>query len=497
MDAFFQALNNLLTFSHMAFLIGGVVLGLCVGILPGLGGIVGMTILLPVIYGMDPHDAFALLIGMVAVIPTSDTFPSVMMGIPGSSASQATIMDGFPLAKKGEAARALGAAFTASLIGGLIGATVLTLIIPIARPLVLAFGSPELFMLALLGMSMVGVLSGDKPIKGILAAGIGLMIGAVGDAPAVTEYRYTFNLDYLMDGIPLVIVGLGLFAFPEIIDLLIKGRAISETAELGKGWLDGVKDALRNKFIILRCSIIGVIVGFLPGLGGSVVDWIAYGHVIQTSKDRSQFGKGDIRGVLAPESANNAKEGGGLIPTFLFGIPGSGSMAVFLGGLLILGIQPGPSMLTDDIDLVYTAIWSLALANVFGAGFSIVLSKPITRLTVVPFNYLAPFMILIITFASYQATQSWGDLIALIGMGILGWLMKQYGWPRPAALIGYVLAGNLETYLFISVQRYGFDWFGRPGVIILGLIILGSIVASVAYTKKIKKAGRSGGQNAT
>jgi putative tricarboxylic transport membrane protein len=352
-------------------------------------------------------------------------------------------------------------------------------------------------MLALLGMSMVGVLSGDKPIKGILAAGIGLMIGAVGDAPAVTEYRYTFNLDYLMDGIPLVIVGLGLFAFPEIIDLLIKGRAISETAELGKGWLDGVKDALRNKFIILRCSIIGVIVGFLPGLGGSVVDWIAYGHVIQTSKDRSQFGKGDIRGVLAPESANNAKEGGGLIPTFLFGIPGSGSMAVFLGGLLILGIQPGPSMLTDDIDLVYTAIWSLALANVFGAGFSIVLSKPITRLTVVPFNYLAPFMILIITFASYQATQSWGDLIALIGMGILGWLMKQYGWPRPAALIGYVLAGNLETYLFISVQRYGFDWFGRPGVIILGLIILGSIVASVAYTKKIKKAGRSGGQNAT
>ena len=497
MDAFFQALNGLLTFSHMSFLIGGVLLGLCVGILPGLGGIVGMTILLPVIYGMDPHDAFALLIGMVAVIPTSDTFPSVMMGIPGSSASQATIMDGFPLAKKGEAARALGAAFTASLIGGLIGATVLTLIIPIARPLVLAFGSPELFMLALLGMSMVGVLSGDKPIKGILAAGIGLMIGAVGDAPAVTEYRYTFELDYLMDGIPLVIVGLGLFAFPEIIDLLIKGRAISETAELGKGWLDGVKDALRNKFLILRCSIIGVVVGFLPGLGGSVVDWIAYGHVIQTSKDRSQFGKGDIRGVLAPESANNAKEGGGLIPTFLFGIPGSGSMAVFLGGLLILGIQPGPSMLTEDIDLVYTAIWSLALANVFGAGFSIVLSKPITRLTVVPFNYLAPFMILIITFASYQATQSWGDLIALIGMGILGWLMKQYGWPRPAALIGYVLAGNLETYLFISVQRYGFDWFGRPGVIILGLIILGSIVASVAYTQKIKKAGRSGGQNAT
>ncbi|MFZ7128114.1 MAG: tripartite tricarboxylate transporter permease [Desulfobacterales bacterium] len=493
MDVFFQTLVNLLAPAHLLMLMGGVLLGLSIGILPGLGGIVGMTILLPVIYGMETHSAFALLIGMVAVIPTSDTFPSIMMGIPGSSASQATIMDGYPLARKGEAARALGAAFTASLLGGLVGATVLMLIIPIARPVVLAFASPELFMLALLGMSMVGVLSGNRPIRGILAAGLGLTLGALGDAPAVPVYRYTFGLDYLMDGIPLVIVGLGLFAFPEIIDLLIKGQAISESATLGRGWLDGVKDALRNKFIILRCSILGVVIGFLPGLGGSVVDWIAYGHVIQTSKDRERFGTGDIRGVLAPESANNAKEGGGLIPTFLFGIPGSGSMAVFLGGLLILGIQPGPSMLIDNLDLVYTAIWSLALANVFGAGLSILLSKPITRLTVVPFNYMAPFIILIITFAAYQATQSWGDLIALLAMGVLGWLMKQYGWPRPAALIGFVLAGNLESYLFISVQRYGIEWFWRPGVIILAVITVVSVVLSALYQRKIRQAGRSTG----
>jgi TctA family transporter len=486
MEAFFQSLMTLMTPAHLLLLVGGVVLGLCVGILPGLGGIVGMTILLPVIYGMDPHNAFALLIGMVAVIPTSDTFPSVMMGIPGSSASQATIMDGYPLARKGEAARALGAAFTASLIGGLIGASVLTLIIPIARPLVLAFGSPELFMLAVLGMSMVGVLSGNAPIKGIIGAGIGLMLGAIGDAPAVTEYRYTFGIDYLMDGVSLVIVGLGLFAFPEIIDLLIKGRPISEKAELGKGWLDGVMDTIRHKFIVMRCAVIGVVIGFIPGLGGSVVDWIAYGHVIQTSKDRERFGKGDIRGVIAPESANNAKEGGGLIPTFLFGIPGSGSMAVFLGGLLILGIQPGPSMVTENVDLLYTAIWSLALANIFGAGLALLLSKPITKLTVVPFNYLAPFMILIITFASYQATYSWGDLIALLLVGVLGWLMKQFGWPRPAALIGFVLAGNLEQYLFISVQRYGWGWVARPGVIVMAVIIVASLSASIIYQKKLK-----------
>ncbi len=497
MDVILQSLAVVLQPTHLLMLICGVVMGLSIGILPGLGGIVGMTILLPVIYGMDPHSAFGLLIGMVAVIPTSDTFPSVMMGIPGSSASQATIMDGYPLAKKGEAARALGAAFTASLIGGLFGALVLTLIIPIARPIVLAFGSPELFMLALLGMSMVGVLSGNNPIKGLLAAGIGVMIGALGDAPAVPEYRYTFGIDYLMDGVPLVVVGLGLFAFPEIVDLLIKGRSISEVPTLGKGWLDGVKDTLRHKFIVLRCSVIGVVVGFLPGLGGSVVDWIAYGHIIQTTRDRENFGKGDIRGVIAPESANNAKEGGGLIPTFLFGIPGSGSMAVFLGGLLILGIQPGPSMVTEHIDLLYTAIWSLALANVFGAILSIALSKPITRLTIVPFSYLAPFMVLIITFACYQATRSWGDLIALLFMGILGWVMKQYGWPRPAALIGYVLSDNLEIYLFISVQRYGIEWFTRTGVIILAAIIIGSLAMGVFYqARKSSKAKASGERHA-
>ena len=271
---------------------------------------------------------------------------------------------------------------------------------------------------------------------------------------------------------------------------------MSEVAKLGKGWLDGVKDTLRHKFIVLRCSVIGVIVGIIPGLGGSVVDWIAYGHIIQTTKDRENFGKGDIRGVIAPESANNAKEGGGLIPTFLFGIPGSGSMAVFLGGLLILGIQPGPAMIKDQLDLVYTAVWSLALANVFGAGLSIFLSKPITRLTVIPFSYLAPFMVLIITFASYQASRSWGDLIALLIMGILGWIMKQYGWPRPAALIGFVLSDNLETYLFISVQRYGWSWFARTGVIVLAFIIIVSVGMGIFYQqKKLIATGEKDGKS--
>ncbi|MFQ5852912.1 MAG: tripartite tricarboxylate transporter permease, partial [Candidatus Binatia bacterium] len=474
-DAALSALGTLLTPYHTGMLIFGAVVGLIIGILPGLGGIVGMSILLPFVPHLDEQAAFAMLIGMVAVIPTSDTFPSVLMGIPGSSGSQATILDGFPLAKRGEAARALGAAFFASLVGGLFGAAVLTMILPIARPIVLAFGSPELFMLAFLGLSMVGVLSGRHVLKGLIAAGLGLLIGAMGAAPAVAIYRYTFDIPYLIDGIPLVVVGLGFFAFPEIIDFLIKGTTIADTPGLGRGWLDGVRDAIRHKWIIFRCSAIGVMVGFLPGLGGTVVDWISYGHIVQTTPDREGFGKGDIRGVIAPESSNNAKEGGALIPTLLFGIPGSGSMAIFLGGLFLLGIEPGPGMLRDHLDLVYTAIWSLAIANIFAAGLCLILSRPIARLTLIPFNTLAPFMFMVIILAAYQGTRDWGDFLALFVTGVLGWVMKRFGWPRPAVLIGYVLSHTTETYLFISVQRYGSEWLLRPGVLILGLIIVLSV----------------------
>lgn len=212
-----------------------------------------------------------------------------------------------------------------------------------------------------------------------------------------------------------------------------------------------------------------------------MVDWISYGHIVQTTPDREGFGKGDIRGVIAPESSNNAKEGGALIPTLLFGIPGSGSMAIFLGGLFLLGIEPGPGMMKDHLDLVYTAIWSLAIANIFAAGLCLMLSRPIARLTLIPFNTLAPFMFMIIILAAYQGTRDWGDFLALLVTGVLGWVMKRFGWPRPAVLIGYVLSHTTETYLFISVQRYGSEWLLRPGVLILGLIIVLSVSAGAFW----------------
>ena len=491
LDSLISAFGLIFSGAHFLYLLLGVVMGIFIGILPGLGGIVGFSILMPFIYGMDPVSALAMLIGLIAVIPTSDTFTSVLMGIPGSSASQATILDGFQLAKQGQAARALSAAFSASLFGGLFGALVLTLIVVIAKPIILFFGSSELFMLGILGISMVGVLSGDSFVKGFLACGVGLLLGTMGSAPATGEWRLTFGSYYLFDGLKVVTVGLAAFAVPEICDLLRKNAKIATKDEpLGKGWLQGLKDTIREKWIVLRCAGIGTMVGILPGLGGSVVDWIAYGHVVQTARDKSNFGKGDIRGVIAPESANNAKEGGGLVPTILFGIPGSGSMAVFLGGLTLLGIEPGPALIEEDLQFTYVMVWSLALANVIGAGMCFAISSKVAKITTIPYGILAPFMIMIICFAAFQVTRSIYDLYTLIILGAFCTLMKSYNWPRPALLIGFVLSDTLETYLYQAVQIYDWNFLTRPSVITIFVITLISVFLGMR-TKKEKTVTHS------
>jgi len=491
-EAALEALSTLADPGRMGMMLAGVGIGLLVGILPGLGGTVGMSLLLPFIYGMDPNTALALLIGMAAVVHTADTFPSVLLGIPGSSGSQATIMDGYPMARRGEASRALAAAFLASMVGGLIGAVVAFGVLPVARPIVMALGSPELFMLAVLGLSMVGVLSGTRPIRGILSAALGLLLGAIGAAPAVAHYRFTFDRLYLYDGIPLAVVALGLFALPEILDLLAARGSIAEGPRLGAGWLQGFKDVVRHRWLVLRCSAIGVAVGFIPGLGGAVVDWISYGQAVQTAREKERFGTGDIRGVIAPESSNNAKEGGTLIPTLLFGIPGSGTTAVLLGGFLLLGLQPGPRMLTENLDATLVILWSLALANVAGAAACLIPSRLIARISFIPASRLAPFLMAVLVLGAYQSTRSWGDLWAFLGLGLLGWAMKHLGWPRPPLLIGFVLALSAERYLWISWSRYGWEWLGRPGVLLIGIATVALTVAGARLRTSAAELGVPG-----
>lgn len=488
-DALFIVLDP----ARLGYMFLGISIGIVVGLLPGLSGTVGMALLLPFVFGLDPYIGMALLIGMIAVIHTGDTFPSILLGIPGTSGSQATIMDGFPLAQSGQASRAMGAAFFCSMVGGVIGGIALFLTIPIAEPLITSFKSPELFMLTMLGLSMAGMLAGKSVFKGVMAGLLGLLIGAVGSAPAVPEYRYTFGSLYLTQGISLPVVAIAIFAFPIIITMLTDRTTVSKTGELTNGVMRGIKDSIKNKFLVIRSAVIGVLIGFIPGLGGSVVDWIAYGFGKKTVKD-NYFGEGDIRGVIAPESANNAKEGGSLVPTLLFGIPGSGTTAILLGGLTLMGLQAGPQMITTDLDVTLSIVWTLVLANVFGAALCIILIRPISKLSLIPGEKIVPFLLVLLVIGAYQSTMSWGDLVIFVIIGLLGYVMTVLDWPRPPLLIGFVLAMSAERYYWISIERYGWEWLSNPLVIILAVLIVG-LLSGGAIMKKFSKQVETKGGN--
>ncbi|MCZ6862032.1 MAG: tripartite tricarboxylate transporter permease [Alphaproteobacteria bacterium] len=463
--------------SRLGFLALGVMLGLVIGVIPGLGGLVGLSLLLPFTFSMDPFAALALMLGLASVTVTSDTIPAVLFGVPGTVGSAATILDGHPLAKQGQAGRAFGAAFSASVMGGLIGAAILAVSVPILRPVMLFIGTPELLAICILGLSLVATLSGGSPMKGLAAACIGLLVATIGEEPQSGEERWVFDTLYLIEGLPIVPVALGIFALPELADMAISRTPIAQNSSKGGsgGQLEGVKDVLKNWFLVLRCSAIGSTLGAIPGIGASVIDWIAYGHAARTEKGAQEtFGKGDIRGVIASESANNAKEGGALIPTIAFGVPGSASMTLLLGAFLIHGITPGPKMLTEQLDVTYVMVWSVAIANILGAGLCFAFANQLAKVALIRSGILVPVVLAITFVGAFQGSRSWGDLYILLAFGVLGWIMKQKGWPRPPLILGFVLGGLVENYMFISVGRYGIDWLGRPVVlVILALTLLG------------------------
>jgi TctA family transporter len=267
-------------------------------------------------------------------------------------------------------------------------------------------------------------------------------------------------------------------------DLMIRGSTIADMPRLGKGLLKGASDVLHNMSLVLRCSALGTYLGFLPGLGAAPANWMAYGHAVQSGKDKTSFGKGNVQGVIAPEAANDASNGGSLIPTLLFGIPGSAMMAVFLFALMILGVHPGPDMLTNHLNLVFFMVWTLALGNVLATLICLLITRPIAYLTVVPVFYWIPFVLMMVILGAFQATRHWGDLICLLAFGLFGWFMKRTGWPRPPLLIGFVLGSIAENYLWISVLRYGAAWLLRPGVILIFVITVVSFLMGFRWQQK-------------
>ncbi|MGY9001082.1 MAG: tripartite tricarboxylate transporter permease, partial [Rhodospirillales bacterium] len=489
-ESFIEGFLLVFQWPALGFLVLGVLLGIWLGAVPGLGGILGLVILLPFTFGMEPVSAIALLLGMYAVTTSSDTIASVMLGIPGTAASQATILDGYPLAQQGKAARAFGAAFTVSAFGGVFGGLALAVSLPLVLPVILAFGSPELFMLGVLGLSMVGSLSGGSVLKGLTVALLGLLMATIGYSETGVP-RYWFGSDYLIDGLPMIPVVLGFFAIPELMELAIKNVSISRIpkgqADDG-GILDGVKDAFRHWGLTLRCSFIGTYIGILPGLGASIVDWIAYGHAVQSAKDKTMFGKGDIRGVIAPESANNASKGGALIPTVAFGIPGSLGTAILMGALVIQDIKPGPEMLGSNLHITYSMVWTIIVANVLVAILLMFWSKQVAKIAFIRGHLIVPGVILFVFMGAWLGGASIGDWVTCLFMGIIGFIMKRGGWPRPPLVLALILGPILENAFQISLRTHqGYGWLEGPIVLIIMAMVILTLVFAVRGALKAKK----------
>ena len=463
-----SALASLLEPMRLLALFGGMVVGLVFGMLPGLGGVAAVSILLPFITLLDDYSGLAMLLGAVSVVYTSDTITSVLLGAPGSPASAPTAIEGHALAKEGQAARALGVGFLASMVGGLMGALILLFAIPVAGPIVLMLSTPELFMFALVGLVFASSMVGRDLARGLASACLGLLLGVVGPASAAADFRFTFDQAYLLDGLSLTIVALGLFGVAEVVSMLAAGGGISGERIAVTRWGEGVRDFVRLRWLILRASIIGVFGGFVPAVGASASTWVAYGHAIRSSRDRSRFGRGEIRGVAAAEGANNATVISDLVPTLLFSVPGGPAAAIFLGALFSFGYYPGPRMITQNPDLMYLIVWSVALTSVVGAVACFAVTPWIARLTRIPFAIIAAPLVLIMVIGAYQNTGTIGDIFMLFALGALGWTMKHAGWPRAPALVGFVLAGPMEQYFWLTNQIHGWSWLARPGVLILG-----------------------------
>ncbi len=480
----------------LGYLMLGVFLGMWIGAVPGLGGAVGLALMLPFTFAMDPVPAFALLLGMYAVTSTSDSIASIMLGIPGTVASQATILDGYPLAKKGQAARAFGATYTVSAFGGVLGAALLAVSLPVVLPVIFAFGVPEFFMLAVLGLTMVGVLSGRSLAKGLVVALLGLLLTTVGYAQATGIPRFYFGVNYLLDGIPIIPIVLGLFGVPELMELAVKNTSISRVAhseDPESGLLQGIKDAFHHRWLALRCALLGTYIGMLPGLGAAIVDWIAYGHAVQSARDKSQFGQGDIRGVIAPETANNAHKAGALIPTVAFGIPGSIGTAILLGALVIKGLRPGPDMLTVHLSLTFSMVWEIVVANLVAAGLLMLFSRYIHKIAFLPGHLIVPGVMVVLLMGTWVATNSIGDWWTCLAFGVLGYWMKQGGWPRPPLILALVLGGLMENNFQLTTQIYGATaWlYNRPIVVVIELLIVATVFFATRGLLRSKGDGLS------
>jgi putative tricarboxylic transport membrane protein len=465
----------------------GVVIGVVAGAIPGLGGLAAIAVLIGVTINMDAITAVMFIAALIGGTNQGGAITTILINIPGRAPNAASLLDGYPMTRKGQGERALGIAATASALGAIVGLTVLLLSLPILQNLALLFSPPDIFWLAIWGLATIAVVVRGNVLTGIISGGLGMLLAMPGYSPITGGDRWVFGIAALLDGFRLIPALIGLFAIGEMINLVAKGEKISKgESEIGGNKWEGIKDVFRYKTTFFRASIIGIIIGIIPAVGGTAANFIAYFDAVQASDDPDSFGTGDPRGLVASEASNDAKDGGGYIPTFGFGIPGSPAMVLFLSVMILHGIQPGPHVVDENLDLIVATIFAALIANITSSLMVLLTTKKLIKVVKVDPILLASIIIPITFVASYTINGSYWDVTVAFLFGILGFLMLRIRMSRVPLLLGMVLAPIAEDNFLRTISLGGYSTFVEsPISILLILFILFTIISQVLDLKTL------------
>jgi len=489
LDAAREGLALVFSWPYILYPVAGTLLAMIFSTTPGLNSSSLMALAIPVTYAWDPLAVMLLFGAFVGGATFMGSVTAILFNIPGKAQSAVTLLDGYPMTEQGQAKTAIGCAAASSALGSTIGIFILIALLPLMRQAAIALGPAEYLMLAIWGLTMLAALLGNSVVKGLAAAGIGLALAMIGYDPRTAELRFTFGLDYLREGLSLVPVFLGLFALAEVIDLVASGRETLSgrlrVQHMGGSVVEGIRSVFRHFGLFLRSSVIGTVVGAIPGVGGAVAGFIAYGHASQTAGDRSSFGHGDIRGVLAPEAAMDAKDGGALVPTLALGIPGGSGTAVLLGVLTLHGLTPGRELLTDNLVLVFVLIWSLFLSNWVTSLLGLVLVNPLAKLSMIRTSRMIPVILALAVLGAVQYRGQMADVVCAVLFGLLGYAMKRLDWSRIPLVMALAIAPLFESNLQLTLrlQELGrIDFWSRPVVIGLLLLTIGNLFLPALFS---------------
>lgn len=489
MEDLLVGLGNVLSFSNLFFIAVGMTLGIFIGSMPGLSATMAIAILLPLTYGMDPATGISMLAALYMGAMYGGSILAILINTPGTPAAAASGLDGYKMTEKGQAGRALGISLVSSVVGGLIGAIVLLTIAPLLGEVALKIGAVELFAIAVLGITIISSLSAGSVVKGLLSGTLGLLISLIGMDLITGTPRFTFGNIYLFDGISFVVALIGLFSVPQALRLIETDKEAVQVSKIKDKILPSWKEFVSLRMTLLRSSVIGVFTGLIPGTGGDTASWFSYNEAKRFSKEKAKFGTGHAEGLAAPESANNAVVGGALVPTITLGIPGSSTTAVLLGGLMIHGIMPGPTLMTEHAGVAYTLLWAVFFSCFFLFGLGLLYTKVAVGVTKVPSKVLAPIIILLCVIGTFAVHNSMVDVMIMLGFGILGYLMDKLNIPVSPMVVGLILGAMLDTSLHTSLKISGGDWMvflSSPVAVILLIVALITVLQSTPLFGKLK-----------